>query len=95
MPVHSATWADWSSSSWPWLAKVRVLPSQGLTRGFAGQLEVLQLVALEGAVEAQQALQLGLGAQYRLVAAEEGQQFDRDIGALADRRLWSARCPRR
>ena len=60
------------------------LAAQGLTRGFARQLEVLQLVALEGAVEAQQALQLGLGAQYRLVAAEEGQQFDRDIGALAD-----------
>ena len=56
---------------------------EGFARGFAGQFQVFQLVALEGAVEAQLALQLGAGAQHRLIAGEEGAQLHGDAGAFA------------
>ncbi|MCY1411683.1 hypothetical protein D9M71_270730 [compost metagenome] len=60
------------------------LAFQRLARGLAVQLEVFQLVALDGAFEAQVGSEVGLGAQYRLIGAEEGAELERNAGAFAD-----------
>ena len=60
------------------------LALEWLARGFAGQLEVFELVALERAVEAQLAFNLAACTQHWLVGAEEGAELDWDAGAFAD-----------
>jgi len=58
------------------------LALQRLASGFAADTHVFELVALEGALNAQIAVELGLDAHYRLVAAEEGGELHRNAGAF-------------
>jgi hypothetical protein len=51
--------------------EVQGLPVEGFARGFAAELGVFQLLALERAVEAQLALQFAACAHDRLVGASE------------------------
>ena len=60
------------------------LALEGFAGGLAVELEVFQLITLEGAVETQLGLQFGLGAQYRLVAAQIGAECHGDGAAFAD-----------
>ncbi|MCY1399466.1 hypothetical protein D9M71_145230 [compost metagenome] len=62
----------------------RGLALQLVAGGLAGELGVLQLVALERAVEAQVAGQLGARAHHRLIGAEVGAELERNAAALAD-----------
>jgi hypothetical protein len=61
------------------------LALQRLARGFAGQAHVFEVVALELAIEAQFAGQLGARLDVRLVGAEEGAGLERDVHAFVHR----------
>ena len=71
MPVHSATFAALSSSNWPLGGEGHGLALQRITGHFAGQFHVFELVALQGALDAQLAIEFGAHPQHRLVGAEE------------------------
>ena len=58
---------------------------QRIASEFAGQLQVFELVALQGALEAQLAVELGAHAQHRLIGAEERGGLHRDIGRIVHR----------
>src|SRR5690606_5870704 len=68
----------------PLCGEVERLALERLAGDLAAELEVFQLVALEGEIEAQLAFHLAARAQQGLVGAEEGAELDRDGAALAN-----------
>src|SRR5690606_28573695 len=65
-------------------AEAQGLALQRLTRSLAAQAQVFEVVALQLVVETQRALQFGARAHDRLVAAEEGVEFERNRRAFTN-----------